>query len=156
MSRDLAERAGASARQLADARVQRSTPVRIDPDSQSRHEGLACVYHGCQIRTLTHAAQFTTMQFASMRFRRTPAFVRSMATLPHQVNKRSGSPLRYLLVLDFEATCGDGVWNSEIIEFPTLLYDIRERELEFDLPCSWILNINIINTHHRSSKGDLS
>ena len=82
-----------------------------------------------------------------MHFRRTPAFVRSMATLPHQVNKRSGSPLRYLLVLDFEATCGDGVWNSEIIEFPTLLYDLRERELDVYLHYSWILNISTFSTY---------
>lgn len=36
------------------------------------------------------------------------------------------SKLRYLLVLDFEATCGDAVKQKEIIEFPTLLYDMEE------------------------------
>ena len=35
--------------------------------------------------------------------------------------------LRYLLILDFEATCGDAVeGQNEIIEFPTLVYDLKE------------------------------
>lgn len=46
-----------------------------------------------------------------------------MATTHH----RAAKPLiKYLLVLDFEATCGDGVDRPEIIEFPTLIYDIEE------------------------------
>ena len=33
---------------------------------------------------------------------------------------------RYLLVLDFEATCGDGIRDQEIIELPTFVYDFEE------------------------------
>jgi hypothetical protein len=36
------------------------------------------------------------------------------------------SSLKYLLVLDFEATCGDNIKSMEIIEFPTLLYNLNE------------------------------
>ncbi|KAI0080101.1 exonuclease [Panus rudis PR-1116 ss-1] len=32
----------------------------------------------------------------------------------------------FLLVLDFEATCGDAVSRMEIIEFPTLVYDLKQ------------------------------
>ena len=41
-------------------------------------------------------------------------------------------PLRYLLILDFEATCGDPFPRKEmeIIEFPTLLFNIRTKEVE--------------------------
>lgn len=35
-------------------------------------------------------------------------------------------PIKHLLVLDFEATCGDSVGKPEIIEFPTLVYDFHE------------------------------
>ncbi|KAG8986394.1 ERI1 exoribonuclease 3 [Tulasnella sp. JGI-2019a] len=41
--------------------------------------------------------------------------------------------LKYLLVLDFEATCGEKgfpVHEQEIIEFPTLLYNIEERKIQ--------------------------
>ena len=41
------------------------------------------------------------------------------------------SKLRYLLVLDFEATCGEGGFpqdQAEIIEFPTIVYDLREKK----------------------------
>lgn len=38
--------------------------------------------------------------------------------------------LKYLLVLDFEATCGDTVMENEIIEFPTLLYNLQEDKVE--------------------------
>ena len=41
------------------------------------------------------------------------------------------SKLRYLLVLDFEATCGEGGFprdQMEIIEFPTLVYDLQEKK----------------------------
>lgn len=43
--------------------------------------------------------------------------------------------LRYLLVLDFEATCDDTGRvvpreESEIIEFPTLLYDLDEDKVQ--------------------------
>ena len=38
----------------------------------------------------------------------------------------SAAQPRYLLVLDFEATCGDSIKTQEIIEFPTLLYDFHE------------------------------
>ncbi|OCH95826.1 exonuclease [Obba rivulosa] len=42
----------------------------------------------------------------------------------------SGNPLRYLLILDFEATCGDNLKGpNEIIEFPTLLYDLEKDEV---------------------------
>lgn len=49
--------------------------------------------------------------------------VRTMATSLNGSTKKS---LDYLLVLDFEATCGDAVKQNEIIEFPTLLYNINE------------------------------
>ena len=44
-------------------------------------------------------------------------------------------PLRYLLILDFEATCDDtGLivprGEYEIIEFPTLLYDLQEDKIQ--------------------------
>jgi len=43
-------------------------------------------------------------------------------------------PLQYLLILDFEATCGDpGVIKRdemEIIEFPTLVYNLSERRVQ--------------------------
>ena len=41
------------------------------------------------------------------------------------------SKLRYLLVLDFEATCGESGFprdQMEVIEFPTLVYDLDERK----------------------------
>ena len=56
-------------------------------------------------------------------------FIRRVST---NARKNSISTLKYLLVLDFEATC----WESgtridqEIIEFPTLLYDINKKEVK--------------------------
>ena len=48
------------------------------------------------------------------------------AVHPRTLSSMSAS-LRYLLVLDFEATCGDAVeGQNEIIEFPTILYDLKE------------------------------
>lgn len=42
--------------------------------------------------------------------------------------------LTYLLVLDFEATCGGDIGtskgNQEIIEWPTLLYNLKTGQLE--------------------------
>lgn len=41
------------------------------------------------------------------------------------------SNLRYLLVLDFEATCGESGFpkhEMEIIEFPTIVYDLQEKK----------------------------
>lgn len=41
------------------------------------------------------------------------------------------SKLRYLLVLDFEATCGESEFprdQMEVIEFPTLVYDLQEKK----------------------------
>ncbi|KAF8898659.1 exonuclease RNase T and DNA polymerase III [Infundibulicybe gibba] len=40
--------------------------------------------------------------------------------------------LQYLLILDFEATCGDAIppKEQEIIEFPTLLYNTQRRVVE--------------------------
>jgi len=40
--------------------------------------------------------------------------------------------LEYLLILDFEATCGDAIEKGEreIIEFPTLLYNLRTNEVQ--------------------------
>lgn len=39
--------------------------------------------------------------------------------------------LRYLLILDFEATCGDAVdGRNEIIEFPTLVYNLEEDKVQ--------------------------
>ncbi|CAL1695448.1 unnamed protein product [Somion occarium] len=43
---------------------------------------------------------------------------------------RSSNPLKHLLVLDFEATCGDSVSCNEIIEFPTLVYDLKEDKVQ--------------------------
>ncbi|KAI0348480.1 exonuclease RNase T and DNA polymerase III [Trametopsis cervina] len=40
------------------------------------------------------------------------------------------SSLKYLLVLDFEATCGEQIRPMEIIEFPTLLYNVHEDKVE--------------------------
>lgn len=38
---------------------------------------------------------------------------------------------KYLLVLDFEATCGDTAQPvQEIIEFPTLLYNFQQDKVE--------------------------
>lgn len=41
-------------------------------------------------------------------------------------------PLKYLLILDFEATCGErfNKREQEIIEFPTLLYDLQKNEVQ--------------------------
>jgi len=40
--------------------------------------------------------------------------------------------LEHFLILDFEATCGDTIQNGEreIIEFPTLLYNLRQNEVQ--------------------------
>lgn len=41
------------------------------------------------------------------------------------------SKLGYLLVLDFEATCGESEFprdQMEIIEFPTIVYDLQEKK----------------------------
>ena len=48
------------------------------------------------------------------------------SNVPQQPAKQT---LKYLLVLDFEATCGNVVKQMEIIEFPTLIYDLKEGEL---------------------------
>jgi ERI1 exoribonuclease 3 len=37
--------------------------------------------------------------------------------------------LKHLLILDFEATCGDTIYNQEIIEFPILLYNIKDNKV---------------------------
>ena len=43
----------------------------------------------------------------------------------------SPKPLQYLLILDFEATCGDDLRGpQEIIEFPTLLYNLQKDEVQ--------------------------
>jgi len=44
----------------------------------------------------------------------------------------SPNTLKYLLILDFEATCGDTIPKNEneIIEFPILLYNLRETEVQ--------------------------
>lgn len=41
-------------------------------------------------------------------------------------SKYPRSSLKYLLVLDFEATCGNNITKPEIIEFPTLVYDLEQ------------------------------
>lgn len=40
--------------------------------------------------------------------------------------------IQFLLILDFEATCGDTVHpdDREIIEFPTLLYNVRQKKVQ--------------------------
>jgi ERI1 exoribonuclease 3 len=50
-----------------------------------------------------------------------------------QQNEQESNHRRYLLILDFEATCNQGKpapKPQEIIEFPTLLYNIDTREIE--------------------------
>ncbi|THH28061.1 hypothetical protein EUX98_g6125 [Antrodiella citrinella] len=42
----------------------------------------------------------------------------------------SSAKPKYLLVLDFEATCGDAIRMPEIIEFPTLLYNWKEDKVD--------------------------
>ncbi|KAF8898235.1 exonuclease [Gymnopilus junonius] len=48
------------------------------------------------------------------------------------LGRNGASTLQYLLVLDFEATCWESGTrkNQEIIEFPTLLYDIKEKSVQ--------------------------
>jgi len=55
--------------------------------------------------------------------------LRTMTTLASQTPLNR---LKYLLILDFEATCGDSVPSDqhEIIEFPTLLYNLRQKEIQ--------------------------
>lgn len=51
----------------------------------------------------------------------------------HAVRRRAmaQSKLRHLLVLDFEATCGDEIkGQNEIIEFPTLVYNLENDEVQ--------------------------
>lgn len=48
----------------------------------------------------------------------------------HFATRRRMTSLKYLLVLDFEATCGDAVSCNEIIEFPTLVYDLKEEKVQ--------------------------
>ncbi|KAI8981292.1 ribonuclease H-like domain-containing protein [Trametes punicea] len=59
----------------------------------------------------------------------------TIPTLPTLALPDSMSPLRYLLVLDFEATCDDTDrivprGEMEIIEFPTILYDLQQDKVE--------------------------
>lgn len=74
---------------------------------------------------VTHTYALNMMQFARGSLRHPLVSLRHMSSSVAGSSARN-SHLRYLLVLDFEATCGDGVKN-EIIEFPTLLYDLQER-----------------------------
>ena len=66
-----------------------------------------------------------------------PAVFRAHRPLAHTARlygtrKRiMASKLRYLLVLDFEATCGESGFprnQMEIIEFPTIVYDLQEKK----------------------------
>lgn len=47
-------------------------------------------------------------------------------------SRQTRTHLEYLLILDFEATCGGTIPKGEfeIIEFPTLLYNLRENEVQ--------------------------
>ena len=45
--------------------------------------------------------------------------------------------LKYLLILDFEASCGDAVREMEVIEFPTILYDLKDSELDRHALAAW-------------------
>ena len=48
----------------------------------------------------------------------------------HKMSTASPSePLRYLCVLDFEATCWDRSDEHEVIEFPTVVIDIQEGKI---------------------------
>lgn len=67
----------------------------------------------------------TKVFFASATRFQTPQSTQAVVT-PRTLPSMSDS-LRYLLILDFEATCGDAVeGQNEIIEFPTLVYDFKE------------------------------
>lgn len=48
------------------------------------------------------------------------------------IRSNSLAKLKYLLVLDFEATCGGPVTDrtQEIIEFPTLVYNLKTQEVD--------------------------
>ena len=53
------------------------------------------------------------------------------ATRLYGTRRIMAGKLRYLLVLDFEATCGESEFprdQMEVIEFPTLVYDLHERK----------------------------
>lgn len=55
---------------------------------------------------------------------------RAMASLTTATDN-GVTKLQYLLILDFEATCGDAIQGkNEIIEFPTLLYSLEKDEVE--------------------------
>ncbi len=58
---------------------------------------------------------------------RTSSLSRSMASA---TSTGKNNQLKYLLVLDFEATCGDVVRENEIIEFPTLVYNLQEDKVQ--------------------------
>ena len=38
-------------------------------------------------------------------------------------------PFKKLLILDFEATCNEGKWVNEIIEFPTVVLDVETNKI---------------------------
>lgn len=71
-----------------------------------------------------HRLRFSSRSKSSLAFSQTPTL--------------SPMPLKYLLVLDFEATCSNDSSilkkNIEIIEFPTLLYSLNERALVKTVP----------------------
>lgn len=48
-----------------------------------------------------------------------------------ELRRMMANKLRYLLILDFEATCGESGFpqdRAEIIEFPTVVYDLHEKK----------------------------
>lgn len=53
-----------------------------------------------------------------------------MATTTSSQTPTVQNKLQYLLVLDFEATCGDAVPYNEIIEFPTIVYNLQEEKVQ--------------------------
>ena len=75
----------------------------------------------CASRTFSHSPRFSSLPL------RVPRHASAQSTLTPRRSPRMSGPLRYLLILDFEATCGDAVeGQNEIIEFPTLVYDLKE------------------------------
>ncbi|CCM05154.1 uncharacterized protein FIBRA_07363 [Fibroporia radiculosa] len=63
------------------------------------------------------------------RYRHTTALRFTVSNRHHR--RMAKCPLRYLLILDFEATCGDAVnGQNEIIEFPTLVYSLERDRVE--------------------------
>lgn len=76
---------------------------------------------------MLYTLALTTLPCSIRSCRPAPALSVPRKYLSYQkMTQPKASSLKYLLVLDFEATCGDGTKSQEIIEFPTLLYNFHE------------------------------